>query len=89
MAKFNENELTEILKEFENSKIINLEFERAIDGKIELDDATITYNYETGFVKIISANCNLNINTTMVCAYEKKDNEVKIDMENIVLKITK
>ena len=36
MAKFNENELTEKLQEYKEKAKINLEFERGIDGKIEM-----------------------------------------------------
>ena len=44
MAKFNENELTEKLKEYENKGNITLELERGLDVKIELEDATVIYD---------------------------------------------
>ena len=89
MAKFNENELTERLKEYENQSKINLEFERGIDGKIEIEEAKIKYNEQTGFIEIIGKQCDIQINTTMVCGYEKTENEIKIDLEEIMLKISK
>ena len=89
MAKFNENELTEKLKEYENQPKINLEFERVIDGKIEIEDAQINYKEQAGFIEIVGKKCDLQINTTMVCRYEKTENEVKIDLEEIMLKISK
>ena len=89
MAKFNENELTEKLKEYENQPKINLEFERGIDGKIEIEDAQINYKEQAGFIEIVGKKCDLQINTTMVCRYEKTENEVKIDLEEIMLKISK
>ncbi len=89
MAKFNENELTEKLKEYENQPKINLEFERGIDGKIEIEDAQINYKEQAGFIEIVGKKCDLQINTTMVCGYEKTENEVKIDLEEIMLKISK
>ena len=52
MAKFNENELTEKLKEYENKGNIRLKLERGLDGKIELEDATVIYDEKTGFIKI-------------------------------------
>ena len=51
MAKFNENELTEKLKEYENKGNITLELERGLDGKIELEDATVIYDEKAGFIK--------------------------------------
>ena len=51
MAKFNENELTEKLKEYENKGNIRLKLERGLDGKIELEDATVIYDEKTGFIK--------------------------------------
>lgn len=89
MAKFNENELTEKLKDFESQKQIELEFEGGIDGKIELEDVKVKYNSKTGFIGILGKNCELKINTTMVCGYEKIENEIKIDLETMLLKIRK
>ena len=71
MAKFNENELTEKLKEYENKGNITLELERGLDGKIELEDATVIYDEKAGFIKISGKNCEIEINTTMVCKYEE------------------
>ena len=79
MAKFNENELTEKLKEYKNKGNIMLELERGLDGKIELEDATVIYDEKTGFIKISGKNCELEINTTMVCKYEENGNEIKIE----------
>ena len=86
MAKFNENELTEKLKEYENKGNIRLKLERGLDGKIELEDATVIYDEKTGFIKISGKNCEIEINTTMVC---KNGNEIKIDLEEIMLKLIK
>lgn len=89
MAKFRENELTEKLKGFENKNKVKLEFERGIGGKFEIEDATVKYNSQTGFIEIDGKNCVLQINTTMVCKYEKIDDEIIIDLETVLLKITK
>ena len=89
MAKFNENELNEKLKEYKEKADINLEFERGLDGKIKLEDARIKYDPKQGFIKMEGANCKLEINTTMVCGYEKIDDTIKIDLETIILKIVK
>jgi len=85
MAKFNENELTEKLKEYESKGNIRLKLERGLDGKIELEDATVIYDEKTGFIKISGKNCEI----TMVCKYEENGNEIKIDLEEIMLKLIK
>lgn len=87
MKKFNENELTKILEEYENNAKIKLEFERAIEGKIELDNAKVKYIPDIGFIEIVGKDCKLRINTTMVCGYEKEGDEVLINFENILLKL--
>lgn len=87
MAKFNENGLTEILKEYEKKAKLKLEFERALDGKIELNDAHVKYIPDIGFIEITGKGCNLMINTTLVRGYEKIGKEITIDFENILLKL--
>ena len=89
MAKFNENELTEKLQEYKEKAKINLEFERGIDGKIELENGKVEYDKQNGFIKIYGNNCELEINTTMVCGYKKEDGEITIDLETIIVKIQK
>lgn len=89
MAKFNENELTEKLTEYQIKEKIKLEFERGINGKIELEDATVTYDGKTGFIKISGNNCELEVNTMIIYGYEKNKNEIKIDLETVTLKIIK
>lgn len=89
MAKFNENELTEKIREYKEKAKINLEFERGIDGKFEVENATVDYDKQNGFIKIMGKNCALEVNTTMICGYEKENNEVKMDLETVILKITK
>lgn len=71
MAKFRENELTEILKEFKENSKVELEFERSVDGTITLEDANITYDSKYGFININSKNGQFKINTTLVYNYEK------------------
>ena len=71
MVKFNENELTKILKDFEDKSKIKLGFEKGIEGKIEVEDASIGYDYKNGHIFIKGTNCDLKINTSMVCGYEK------------------
>lgn len=88
MTKFRENELNEMLKDFKD-KNIELEFEKGIEGKIKLEKAVLEYDYQTGFINIKSDNGELEVNTTMVCSYEKVENEVRIDLETILLKIKK
>ena len=87
MTKFNETELTKILEKYENNAKIKLEFERAIEGKIELDNAQVKYIPDIGFIEIVGKDCKLMVNTTMVRGYEKEGNEILIDFENILLKL--
>ena len=89
MAKFNENELTEKLQEYKEKAKIELEFERGIDGKIGIENGTVEYDKQKGFIKITGNNCELEINTTMVLGYEKDDGKIIIDLDTVVLKITK
>lgn len=87
MTKFKEDELTKILEEYENRAKIKLEFERAIDGKIELDNAHVKYIPDIGFIEIVGRDCRLMVNTTMVRGYEKEGNKILIDFEDILLKL--
>ena len=87
MARFKESELTEKLQEFKNKKNIELEFEKSIEGKMKLEEATLKYDREYGYIIIESKNCKLKINTTLVTGYEKIKDEVHIDLETLLLKI--
>ena len=78
MSKFNEKDLNEILKEFQDNSIIEIEFENNLSGKIIIKDATINYNKKIGFININGINTSLKINTTLVYTYEKDKNSVKI-----------
>ena len=89
MAKFNENELTEKLKEYKEKAKIDLEFERGIDGKIKIENGAVEYDKQKGFIKITGKDCELEINTTMVLGYEKEDRIITIDLDTVVLKIAK
>ena len=42
MSKFNEKDLNEILKEFQDNSIIEIEFENNLSGKITIKDASIS-----------------------------------------------
>ncbi len=86
MARFKESELTEKLQEFKNKKNIELEFEKSIEGKMKLEEATLKYDREYGYIIIESKNCKLKINTTLVTGYEKIKDEIHIDLETLLLK---
>ena len=86
MAKFKESELTEKLQEFKNKSNIELEFEKGIEGKVKLEEATIKYDGKYGYIIIESKNCKLKINTTLVTGYEKIKDEIHIDLETLLLK---
>lgn len=89
MAKFKESELTENLKEFENKSTIELEFEKSVEGKIKLEEATVKFDDKKGYIHIDSKDSNFKINTTLVFGYEKIENEIDIDLESLLLKIRK
>ena len=65
---------------------IELGFEKGIEGKFEVEDASIGYDYKNGFIFIKGANCDLKINTAMVCGYEKNENEIRVDLEDVMVK---
>lgn len=89
MAKFRENELTENLKEFEKETTIELIFEKSIEGKMILENATVKYDDKIGYIYLKSKNGDFKINTTLVYGYEKIKDEIDIDLETTLLKIKK
>ena len=56
MAKFKENELSDILEDFKNKVTIELEFEKSLSGVIVLNEVVIEYNRETGYINIYTKN---------------------------------
>lgn len=88
MAKFKENELIEILKDFNNVNIV-IEFERALSGLFNFENVNIWYEPEDGYIYIKNKDIMLKINSTMVFGYEKNNNKIKIDLDSIMLKISK
>lgn len=89
MAKFNESELAENLKDFQNKGNIELEFEKSISGKLKIEDATIFYNNKTGFINIESEKAKFKINTTLVYRYERIKDTIYIDLEMLLIKMRK
>ena len=87
MAKFRESELTNYLKDFENKTKIELKFERGLEGKMILEEGTVKYDRDFGFINIKGKQAEFRINTTLVDVYEKNDDEISIYIESIVLKI--
>ena len=87
MPKFRESELTQNLKNFETKTKIELKIERGFDGKIILEDATVKYDAEYGFINIESKNAKFKINTTLVEEYQNNNDEIAIYMESMILKI--
>ena len=89
MAKFRESELTKHLQNFRNKTTVQLEFEKGLSGKIDLEEANIVYDNKYGFINIESKNGTVQINTTLVYGYEKIGEEINIDLESLLLKIKK
>ena len=89
MSKFNEKDLNEILKEFQDNSIIEIEFENNLSGKITIKDASINYNNKIGFININGINTSLKINTTLVYMYEKDKSSIKIDLDTLIINIKK
>ena len=89
MTKFKEKDLNEILKEFQDNNIIDIEFENNLSGKITIKDSTIKYDKKTGFININGINTSLKINTTLVYMYEKDKSSIKIELDTIIINIKK
>ena len=89
MSKFKEYELIQKLHEFQNPTNIELEFEKDMDGKIILENATAKYDSKLGFINIESKNVKFKINTTLVYGYEIINDVIQISLESLVLKIKK
>ena len=89
MSKFKEYELIQKLHEFQNPTNIELEFEKDMDGKIILENATVKYDSKLGFINIESKNVKFKINTTLVYGYEIINDVIQISLESLVLKIKK
>ncbi len=89
MSKFGESELVENLKGFQNKETIELEFEKSIEGKVKLEEATVSYDNKKGYINIESKNCNFRINTTLVWGYEKNKNGISIDLDTMMLNLKK
>lgn len=87
MAKFGEKELTENLKDFKNNTEIELEFDKAIDGKVLLSNSKVEYDEKYGYIYITSDKGTFKINTTLVFGYEKKEDEIDINLDTLILKI--
>ena len=89
MAKFNESELNENLKEFQEKCNIEIEFDKSISGKIKIEDAIIVYNNKNGFINIESEKTKFKINTALVYRYERIRKTIYIDLDNLMIKINK
>lgn len=89
MSKFREKDLPEILEEFQNKSTVKIEFENSLFGNIILENVTIKYDEKLGFINIEGINTNLKINTTLVYMYEKDDNNIKIELESLIITIKK
>ena len=89
MSKFREKDLPEILEEFQNKSTVKIEFENNLSGNFILENVTIKYDKKIGFINIEGINTNLKINTTLVYMYEKDDNNIKIELESLMIIIKK
>ena len=87
MEKFTERELNNILQQFNGKNVIEIEFEKAFDGKIELKDAKIEFDQKKGFINIDSKEGKFTINVTLIYNYYKKENEILIDLDTLLIKI--
>ena len=87
MEKFTERELNDVLQQFEGKNNIEIEFEKAIDGKIVLQDTKIAFDQKKGFINIDSNEGKFTINVTLIYNYYKKENEIQIDLDTLLIKI--
>ena len=89
LKKIRECELVNNLKEFQTKSTIEINFTDSLNGKIILEDATITYDEKKGYIHIVSKNGDFKINTTLVYDYEKANNKINIELDRLYLKIKK
>ena len=85
MEKFKESELTKNLQPFQEKTTIELEFEKSINGKLILEDTTVNYDSQNGFINIESKNGKFKINTTLVYGYRKENKTIYIDLDSLLL----
>ena len=87
MSKIKESELEIFLKQFDNRKIIEIEFDENLEGKIRVEEPIIEFEDKTGFLTIKGKMIFLKINSTLVYKYEEINNEFKIELEGLKLNI--
>ena len=87
MSKIKESELENFLKQFDNRKIIEIEFDENLEGKIRVEEPIIEFEDRTGFLTIKGKMIFLKINSTLVYKYEEINNEFKIELEGLKLNI--
>ena len=87
MSKIKESELENFLKQFDNRRIIEIEFDENLEGKIRVEEAKITFDNKNGFLIIEGNMFYLKINSTLVYRYEEINNEFKIELEGLKLNI--
>ena len=87
MEKFTERELNDILQQFNGKNVIEIEFEKAFDGKMVLQDSKIEFDQKNGFINIDSKEGKFTINVTLIYNYYKKENEIQIDLDTLLIKI--
>ena len=87
MKKFKERELPEKLQEFQEKKVVEIEFDKSISGKLRLEETIIAYDSKNGYINIKSKNGNFTINTTLVYGYGIEDETIYIDLESLLIKI--
>ena len=87
MKKFKERELPEKLQEFQDKKVVEIEFDKSISGKLKLEETIIIYDSKNGYINIKSKNGNIIINTTLVYGYGIEDEDMYIDLESLLIKI--
>jgi outer membrane protein assembly factor BamB len=86
MKRIKESELNEHLKEFQNTNL-QIEFENEISGKIVVENGTVNFNREDGYIYINYDKGTLKINTTLVTGYEVEKKLFSIQFETLIIKI--
>lgn len=86
MKKIKENELEKNLKQFQDTNL-QIEFENEVSGKIVVENGTVNFNREDGYIYINYDKGTLKINTTLVTGYEVEKNLISIQFETLVIKI--
>ena len=90
MISIKERDLKEALKDFRNKDIL-IELNDGIEGNIYIQNASVIYDEENGYINIIGKEQKLRLNTTVLYRYQISEDTrvfgVRVDSQ-LELKLT-